>query len=129
MSTDGSILLGLAAQYDGELKVVGEEFSEERIGIGYSPDAPEMCQWITDVIQESYDNGDWEAAFEETLGASGSETPEPAGARLLRVIVTDLPGRPSAAPVGRRSDPRRADPAARHVTRGAAWTPSPTTTS
>jgi glutamate transport system substrate-binding protein len=77
MSTDGSILLGLAAQYDGELKVVGEEFSEERIGIGYSPDAPEMCQWITDVLQESYDNGDWEAAFEETLGASGSETPDP----------------------------------------------------
>jgi len=27
MSTDGAILLGLAAQYDGELKVVGEEFS------------------------------------------------------------------------------------------------------
>jgi glutamate transport system substrate-binding protein len=77
MSTDGSILLGLAAQYDGELKVVGEEFSEERIGIGYSPDAPEMCQWITDVIQEAYDNGDWEAAFESTLGASGAETPEP----------------------------------------------------
>ena len=40
MSTDGSILLGLAAQYDGELKVVGPEFSEERIGIGYSKDAP-----------------------------------------------------------------------------------------
>lgn len=77
MSTDGSILLGLAAQYDGDLKVVGEEFSEERIGIGYSPDAPEMCQWITDVIQTAYDDGVWAEAFEATLGASGSETPEP----------------------------------------------------
>ena len=77
MSTDGSILLGLAAQYDGELKVVGEEFSEERIGIGYSPDAPEMCQWITDVLQKSYDDGTWAEAFEATLGASGAETPEP----------------------------------------------------
>ena len=37
MSTDGSILLGYAAENPGELKVVGEEFSEERIGVGYSP--------------------------------------------------------------------------------------------
>ena len=40
MSTDGSILLGFAAQNEGELKVVGEPFSEERIGVGYSKDAP-----------------------------------------------------------------------------------------
>ncbi|GAA1933969.1 transporter substrate-binding domain-containing protein [Nocardioides hwasunensis] len=77
MSTDGSILLGLAAQYDGELKVVGDEFSEERIGIGYSPDAPEMCQWISDVLQKSFDDGTWAESFESTLGASGSDTPEP----------------------------------------------------
>ncbi len=77
MSTDGSILLGLAAQYDGELKVVGPEFSEERIGIGYSKDEPEMCEWINGVLQDAYDDGSWAAAFEATLGASGSETPEP----------------------------------------------------
>lgn len=77
MSTDGSILLGLAAQYDGELKVVGPEFSEERIGIGYSLDAPEMCEWINGILQEAYDSGAWADAFEATLGASGSETPEP----------------------------------------------------
>jgi len=77
MSTDGSILLGLAAQYDGELKVVGPEFSEERIGIGYSKDEPEMCEWINGVLQEAYDNGQWAEAFESTLGASGAETPEP----------------------------------------------------
>jgi glutamate transport system substrate-binding protein len=77
MSTDGSILLGLAAQYDGELKVVGPEFSEERIGIGYSKDYPEMCEWINGVIQEAYDNGKWAEAFEATLGDSGAETPEP----------------------------------------------------
>ena len=86
MSTDGSILLGLAAQYDGELKVVGQEFSEERIGIGYSLDAPEMCQWINDVLQESYDDGSWAEAFEATLGASGSETPEPPALDALRLI-------------------------------------------
>ena len=77
MSTDGSILLGLAAQYDGELKVVGPEFSEERIGIGYSKDSPEMCEWINEVIQEAYDDGTWAEAFEATLGERGAETPEP----------------------------------------------------
>jgi glutamate transport system substrate-binding protein len=77
MSTDGSILLGLAAQYDGDLTVVGPEFSEERIGIGYSPDAPEMCEWINGVLQKAYDDGAWADAFEATLGASGSETPDP----------------------------------------------------
>ena len=40
MSTDGAILLGYAAQNEGELKVVGEEFSEERIGVGYSHRPP-----------------------------------------------------------------------------------------
>ncbi len=48
MTTDGTILAGYAAQNEGELKVVGDEFSEERIGVGYSQDYPEMCQWIVD---------------------------------------------------------------------------------
>lgn len=77
MSTDGSILAGLAAQNEGELKVVGEEFSEERIGVGYSKDEPEMCEWINGVIEEAYDDGSWAEAFELTLGPSGVETPEP----------------------------------------------------
>ena len=77
MSTDGAILLGYAAQNPDELKVVGPEFSEERIGVGYSKDSPEMCEWINGVLQDAYDNGDWEAAFDATLGQSGNEAPEP----------------------------------------------------
>jgi glutamate transport system substrate-binding protein len=76
MSTDGTILAGYAAQNEGELKVVGEEFSEENIGVGYSQDYPEMCQWIVDTITQAYDDGDYEAAFEATLGPSGVEVPE-----------------------------------------------------
>lgn len=76
MSTDGTILAGYAAQNEGELKVVGEEFSEENIGVGYSQDYPEMCQWIVDTITQAYEDGDYEAAFEATLGPSGVETPE-----------------------------------------------------
>lgn len=77
MSTDGSILLGLAAQNEGELKVVGEEFSEERIGVGYSLEHPEMCEWINGVLADAFDDGSWAEAFEATLGDSGSETPDP----------------------------------------------------
>jgi len=77
MSTDGSILLGLAAQNEGELKVVGDEFSEERIGVGYPKEYPEMCEWINETLQKAYDNGDWAEAFESTLGKSGADTPEP----------------------------------------------------
>ena len=77
MSTDGSILLGLAAQNEGELKVVGEEFSEERIGIGYSLESPEMCDWINSVLEDAFEDGSWAEAFELTLGGSGAETPEP----------------------------------------------------
>ena len=54
MSTDGTILASYAAQNEGELKVVGEEFSEENIGVGYSQDYPEMCQWIVDTITEAH---------------------------------------------------------------------------
>lgn len=76
MSTDGTILAGYAAQNEGELKVVGEEFSEERIGVGYSIDRPEMCQWIVDTITAAYEDGTYEEAFKATLGPSGVEVPE-----------------------------------------------------
>lgn len=77
MSTDGSILAGLAAENEGKLQVVGDTFSEERIGVGYSKDRPEMCEWINGVLQAAFDDGSWAEAFELTLGPSGVETPEP----------------------------------------------------
>ncbi len=76
MTTDGTILLGYAAQHEGQLKVVGEPFSEERIGVGYSKDYPEMCQWINDTLEQANEDGTWAEAFESNLGASGAETPD-----------------------------------------------------
>ncbi len=77
MSTDGAILLGLAALNPDDLKVVGPEFSEENIGVGYPKENPEMCEWINGVLEESFEDGSWEAACEATRGVSGVETPEP----------------------------------------------------
>lgn len=76
MSTDGTILMGYAAANEGELKVVGDPFSEERIGVGYSLTHPEMCEWINETLEEAFEDGSWEEAFDLTLGKSGSETPE-----------------------------------------------------
>jgi len=77
MTTDGAILLGYAAEDPDNLEVVGEPFSEERYGIGYSKKYPEMCQWITDTLKKAEEDGAWDKAFEATLGKSGVETPEP----------------------------------------------------
>jgi glutamate transport system substrate-binding protein len=77
VTTDGAILLGYAAQAPDELKVVGEPFSEERYGIGFQPEAEDMCDFLKEAIQTAYDDGSWEEAFEATLGESGVETPEP----------------------------------------------------
>jgi glutamate transport system substrate-binding protein len=77
VTTDGAILLGYAAEKPDELEVVGEVFSEERYGVGFSIDAPEMCEFLNDTIQKSYDDGTWSEAFEATLGESGVDTPEP----------------------------------------------------
>ncbi|MFW6772675.1 glutamate ABC transporter substrate-binding protein [Nocardioides sp. CPCC 205120] len=77
MTTDGAILLGYAAEDPDNLKVVGDPFSEERYGVGYSIDAPEMCGWINETLEESFDDGTWEEAFNNTLGVSLDEAPEP----------------------------------------------------
>ena len=78
MSTDGSILLGYAAQNEGELKVVGEEFSEERIGVGYSPRMnPRCASGSTACSRRPTTTARWAEAFEATLGEGGAETPEP----------------------------------------------------
>jgi glutamate transport system substrate-binding protein len=77
VTTDGAILLGYAAQQPDKLEVVGPEFSEERYGIGYPKSKPEMCEFLSNSIRESFESGAWEQAFESTLGESGVETPQP----------------------------------------------------
>lgn len=76
VTTDGAILLGYAAESSEDLEVVGEAFSEERYGIGYSLDYPELCQFLNDTIEKSYSEGTWERAFEATLGGDDVEVPE-----------------------------------------------------
>ncbi|WP_219943961.1 glutamate ABC transporter substrate-binding protein [Iamia sp. SCSIO 61187] len=79
VSTDDIILAGYAADpnYEGEFRVVGETFSEEPYGIGLAKGDDEFRDFLNDVLEQSYEDGTWEQAFDATLGASGVEAPEP----------------------------------------------------
>lgn len=77
VTTDGPILLGYAAQDPEKLKVVGEPFSTERYGIGYKLGDTAMCKFLTDTINESFKDGEWEKAFDDTLGKADVKAPEP----------------------------------------------------
>jgi glutamate transport system substrate-binding protein len=68
VSTDNVILAGLAAQNEGEFKVVGDPFTEEPYGIGLKKDDTVFRDWINDVLEESYEDGTYEAAWEKTAG-------------------------------------------------------------
>ncbi len=76
VTTDGAILLGYAAEDPEALKVVGEPFSEERYGIGYNKDQPELCEFLNETITTMFEDGTFEKAFDATLGKSGNEPPE-----------------------------------------------------
>ncbi|MFB2586121.1 glutamate ABC transporter substrate-binding protein [Herbiconiux liukaitaii] len=69
VSTDNVILAGLAAQNEGEFKVVGEPFTQEPYGIGLALEDTEFRDFINDVLEESYEDGTYEAAWESTAGA------------------------------------------------------------
>ncbi|SKB03184.1 glutamate ABC transporter substrate-binding protein [Aeromicrobium choanae] len=77
VTTDAAILLGYAAENPDDLKVVGEPFSEERYGIGYSKDSPELCEFINESLTSAFEDGTWEEAFDSTLGKGGGEAGDP----------------------------------------------------
>jgi glutamate transport system substrate-binding protein len=68
VSTDNVILAGLAAQNEGEFKIVGEPFTEEPYGIGLAKDDTEFRMWINDVLEAAYEDGRYEEAWNETAG-------------------------------------------------------------
>ena len=49
--------------------MVGAPFTEEPYGIGLAKDDTEFRSFINDVLEESYDDGDWAAAWNKTAGA------------------------------------------------------------
>jgi glutamate transport system substrate-binding protein len=72
VTTDDIILAGLAsiAANEGKVKVVGNPFSEENYGVGLPKDS-DQCQAVTDAINKMLEDGSWQTALDENVGASG----------------------------------------------------------
>ncbi|MFB8387003.1 glutamate ABC transporter substrate-binding protein [Microbacterium sp. NPDC055910] len=76
VTTDQAILIGYAALYPDEIKVVGEPFSEERYGVGVPKGDDALRSHINTLFT---DGGEiWQAIFDRNLGASGIVVEQPA---------------------------------------------------
>ncbi len=84
VTTDNVILAGYVAESDGEFKVVGEPFTEEPYGIGVKLDDTDFRMWINDVLEESFSDGSWLAAWKAT---AGTVLPDPAVPTIDRYEV------------------------------------------
>lgn len=77
VTTDNVILLGIASQSDGALKLVNNPFSSEPYGIGLPKGDDEYRSFVNDFLEEIYDNGDWERAWDNTVGSFLGDAPAP----------------------------------------------------
>lgn len=77
LTTDGSILLGYAAEDPDHLTVVGKPFSTEKYGIGMHKGDKAMRTFLNDMLADSFTDGTWKKAYDRTLGKSGSAAPKP----------------------------------------------------
>lgn len=76
VSTDNVILAGLADQNEGEFEVVDNTFTEEPYGIGLKKGDDDFRNFINDVLEQSFEDGEWAAAWDRTAGRV-LDTPEP----------------------------------------------------
>jgi glutamate transport system substrate-binding protein len=71
VTTDDAILKGYAAQNSSQLTVLGKPFSKEPYGIGLLKGDTVLQKAITDALKNHEKNGDWQKAYDATLGKSG----------------------------------------------------------
>jgi glutamate transport system substrate-binding protein len=77
ISTDNVILAGLAAQNEGEFKVVGEPFTEEPYGIGVKKGDNDFRNFINDTLEAAVKDGRYLKAWQATAGTVATEDPTP----------------------------------------------------
>lgn len=77
VTTDDIILAGYASQpqYAGKFKVVGKKFSDEPYGIGLKKTDTAGCNKINDILKAAATDGSYKAAWDATLGKSGTPAP------------------------------------------------------
>jgi glutamate transport system substrate-binding protein len=77
VTTDNVILLGLVKDNPDDFKVVEKTFTSEPYGIGLKKGDDAFRDFLNDTLEEAYENGSWEDAFDATVGQAGVDAPEP----------------------------------------------------
>lgn len=76
LTTDNVILGGYVAESPDDFKIVGEPFTIEPYGIGLAKGDDDFRSWINDVLEDSFADGRWVAAWDATAGVV-LPTPQP----------------------------------------------------
>jgi glutamate transport system substrate-binding protein len=78
ISTDDVILTGMIIQTGGEeLKLVGDELTQEPYGAGIKKGDDELTGFVNDVLTEYKDGGKWSELYEKWVGQYTKEKQEP----------------------------------------------------
>ncbi|MGC0419741.1 glutamate ABC transporter substrate-binding protein [Embleya sp. AB8] len=77
VTTDDTILKGYAAKVPDQLRLAGQPFSKEPYGIGVPRGDRTFRLALDDAIVAHEQNGDWQRAYDSTLGLSGVPAPPP----------------------------------------------------
>ena len=75
VSTDNTILFGLAEQFEGT-KLVGGEFTEEPLAIGIKKDREDLVEYVDAVLVGLKDNGGFTTLYDTWITPYTGETPE-----------------------------------------------------
>ena len=78
VTTDNVILTGFVAGDPEAFEIVGNPFTKEPYGIGVPKGQDDFRDFINDVLEEAFEDGTWEEAWDNTAGKiTGQEAPEP----------------------------------------------------
>lgn len=77
VSTDDTILAGFVSKHPTELRVLGSPFSEEPYGVGLSRGDRALAKAVCKALNRHVKNGDWQRAYDATLGQLGLLPPRP----------------------------------------------------
>jgi glutamate transport system substrate-binding protein len=78
VTTDNVILTGFVAGDPEAFELVGNPFTKEPYGIGLPKGQDDFRDFINDVLEDSFEDGTWAAAWDNTAGAiTDTEAPQP----------------------------------------------------
>ncbi|MGH2776800.1 MAG: glutamate ABC transporter substrate-binding protein [Actinomycetota bacterium] len=82
VSTDDVILTGMVIQ-DDTLQLVGDPLTTEPYGVGVAEGETEAAEFLSETVEESFEDGTWDELYEEWVGQyTGEEAEHPEGVTL-----------------------------------------------